>query len=84
MGVRPLVVTGAAELQTQLDHPSAANIRDRAIEVFGNEAKAAKWLSRRRRIFGDRSPDEIIQAGDIAMMRDVLKSLIALEFGTFS
>ena len=47
----PIVVTGAAELQMQLDHPSAEIIRVRATEVFGNAEKADVWLHRRRRIF---------------------------------
>jgi uncharacterized protein (DUF2384 family) len=73
-----------AELQRQLDHPSAGIIRSRAAEVFGNPDKARTWLSRSRRIFDGRSPDQIIASGDVEMMREVLKALIAIEFGTFS
>jgi len=80
----PLAVTGSAELQIQLDHPSAAIIRARAAEVFGNPVKARAWLNRPRRIFGGRSPKQILESGDIEMMREVLKALIAIEFGTFS
>ena len=80
----PLVVTSAAELQMQLDYPSAEIIRSRAAEVFGNAGKARTWLSRSRRIFDGRSPDQIIESGDVRMMREVLKALIAIEFGTFS
>jgi uncharacterized protein (DUF2384 family) len=80
----PVVVTGLPELQMQLDQPSAEIIRSRAIEVFGSEAKADIWLTRRRKIFNDRSPQEIVRSGDVAMMREVLKSLISIEFGTFS
>jgi uncharacterized protein (DUF2384 family) len=42
----PLVVTGAAELEMQLAHPSAEVIRVRATEVFGNAEKADTWLHR--------------------------------------
>jgi hypothetical protein len=42
----PLVVTGAAELEMQLAHPSAEVIRARATEVFGNAEKADTWLHR--------------------------------------
>ena len=80
----PIVVTGAAELQMQLDHPSAEIIRWRATEVFGNAEKAGVWLHRPRRIFHGRSPEQIVESGDIEGMREVLKALIAIEFGTFS
>lgn len=80
----PLVVTGSAELQMQIEQPSAEIIRARAVEVFGNADKASTWLTRPRRIFQDRSPEQIIESGDIEMMRDVLKASIAVEFGTFS
>jgi len=80
----PLAVTGSAELQMQLDHPSATIIRARAAEVFGNPVKARTWLSRPRRIFSGRSPKQILESGDVEMMREVLKALIAIEFGTFS
>ena len=80
----PLVVTGAAELEMQLSHPSPDIIRARATEVFGNAGKAETWLHRPRRIFNGRSPEQIIETGDTEKMRDILKALIAIEFGTFS
>ncbi|MGD0617325.1 MAG: MbcA/ParS/Xre antitoxin family protein [Bryobacteraceae bacterium] len=80
----PLAVTGTAELQMQLDHPSAEIIRSRAAEVFGNTGKAATWLKRSRKIFDGRSPEQIIESGNVDTMREVLKALIAIEFGTFS
>lgn len=84
MGAAPHVVTSAAELQMQLEHPTAEIIRSRANEVFGNADKARTWLGRRRRIFSDRSPEQIIASGDRQGMRQVLEALIAIEFGTFS
>lgn len=81
---RPLAVTGAAELQMQIDHPSAEIIRSRTAEVFGNAAKAQIWLNRPRAIFQGRSPEQIIESSDVEMMREVLKALIAIEFGTVS
>jgi uncharacterized protein (DUF2384 family) len=80
----PIIVTGAAELQMQLDHPSGEIIRLRATEVFGNAEKADVWLHRPRRIFHGRSPEQIVDSGDTNGMREVLKALIAIEFGTFS
>lgn len=77
-------VTGAAELAMQLDDPSAEVIRLRATEVFGNAEKADVWLHRPRRIFHGRSPEQIVESGDVEGMRQVLKALIAIEFGTFS
>ena len=84
MGTRPIAVTDQAELQLQLERPSAEIIRSRANEVFGNADKAKTWLRRPRRIFNNQSPEKIIKSGDRDMMREVLKSLIAIEFGTFS
>jgi len=80
----PLVVTGTAELQMQLEHPSPEIVRARANEVFGNSGKAQTWLVRPRTIFKGQSPEQIMEAGDVEMMREVLKALIAIEFGTFS
>jgi len=84
MGATPLVVTGAAELEMQLKHPTAEIIRARANEVFGNVLKAQTWLGRSRKIFGGRSPEQIMADGDAQGMRQVLEALIAIEFGTFS
>jgi uncharacterized protein (DUF2384 family) len=84
MSAVPLVLTGAPELQMQLDNPTAENIRSRANEVFGNADKAEKWLHRSRKIFDGRSPEQIIDSGDTSGMRQVLEALIAIEFGTFS
>ena len=80
----PPVVTSAAELQMQLERPSAEIIRSRAVEVFGSADKAQTWLNRSRKIFNGRSPEQIIEAGDTDMMREVLEALIAIEFGSFS
>lgn len=82
--VRPIVVTGLPELQMQLEQPAAGIIRARAVEVFGSEAKANTWLQRPRKIFNHRSPEDILSSGDVEMMREILKSLISIEFGTFS
>lgn len=84
MGARPLIVTGTVELQMQLNHPSASILRSRAAEVFGNDSKALTWMHRPRRIFDGRSPEQIIESGDVEKMREVLRALIAIEFGTFS
>jgi len=85
MGIaHPIVVTGLPELQLQIEHPSPEIIRSRAVEVFGSEAKADKWLKRPRKIFHDRSPEEIIRSNDVDMMRTILRSLMSIEFGTFS
>ena len=79
----PHSVSGLAELQMQLEHPSAEIIQSRAAEVFGNAGKAKTWLNRPRKIFNARSPEQIIESGNADMMREVLKALIAIEFGTF-
>jgi hypothetical protein len=77
----PLVVTVAAELQMQLDHPSAEIIRSRATEVFSNGANAQTWLHRPREICNGRSPEQIIESGDVERKRDILKALIPSNSG---
>jgi uncharacterized protein (DUF2384 family) len=84
MGAASHVVTSGAELQMQLENPTAEIVRSRANEVFGNADKAGIWLQRPRPTFGDRSPEQIIASGDTQGMRQVLEALIAIEFGTFS
>jgi len=68
----------------QIEHPSAEIVHSRALEVFGNPSKADIWLHRQRKIFNGRFPQQIIASNDIALMREVLRALMAIEFGTFS
>jgi uncharacterized protein (DUF2384 family) len=52
--------TSAEQLTSELHHPSASVIWDRALEVFGDEEKARHWMNSPRDIFDDRSPQELV------------------------
>ena len=77
-------MTSPSELKEQLGHPSANIIWARAVEVFGNQDKAKRWMNLPRPIFNDRSPQQIADDGDAAEQRSVLESLIAIDYGLFS
>jgi Protein of unknown function (DUF2384) len=84
--VRPQTpaLTSPPELKAQLEHPSAEIIWARAVEVFGNEGKATNWMQQPRPIFNNRSPQQVAEDGDTAEQREVLESLIAIDYGLFS
>jgi putative toxin-antitoxin system antitoxin component (TIGR02293 family) len=76
--------TPPERLAEQLEHPSAHAIWNRALEVFGDEAKARSWMDAPRDIFGGRSPQELVATGDPAEQRHVLEVLIRIDYGVFS
>jgi putative toxin-antitoxin system antitoxin component (TIGR02293 family) len=73
-----------AELAAQLAHPSASSIWNRALEVFGDEAKAQSWMNTPRDIFGGRSPQELVATGEASEQRRVLEVLLRIDYGVFS
>jgi putative toxin-antitoxin system antitoxin component (TIGR02293 family) len=73
-----------AELAAQLEHPNAASIWNRALEVFGDEAKAKSWMNTPRDIFGGRSPQDLVATGDPSAQRRVLEVLLRIDYGVFS
>jgi uncharacterized protein (DUF2384 family) len=75
--------TGQAELTYQLAHPSAAIIWSRAVEVFGNEAKARAWMDTRLPILDGHTPREHAESGSIERQREVLEILVRIDFGMF-
>jgi len=77
-------VTTAEQLAAQLDHPNANTIRNYALEVFGEEAKARSWMSSPRDIFGGRTPEDLLSTGDAAEQRRVLEVLVRIDYGVFS
>jgi len=83
MGIRQ-DPTSAGQLAAQLEHPTADAVWQRALEVFGDEAKAHSWVNTRRSIFDGRSPQEIVAAGDPPALRHILEVLIRIEYGMFS
>jgi uncharacterized protein (DUF2384 family) len=76
--------TPAEQLAEQLQHPSANIVWSRAMEVFGEEAKARSWMESPRDIFGGRSPRELAESGDATQQRRVLEVLIRIDYGVFS
>lgn len=73
-----------AELAAQLEHPNANSIWSRAVEVFGDEAKAQSWMNTPRDIFGGRSPQELVSTGEPSEQRRVLEVLLRIDYGVFS
>lgn len=76
--------TPAEQLAAQLEHPSVNSIWNRALEVFGDEAKARSWMNAPRDIFGGRSPQDLVATGDTAQQRRVLEVLLRIDYGVFS
>jgi putative toxin-antitoxin system antitoxin component (TIGR02293 family) len=76
--------TPVDQLAGQLQHPSANSIWARALEVFGDEAKARSWMDAPRDIFGGRSPQDLVATGDAAEQRRVLEVLLRIDYGVFS
>jgi putative toxin-antitoxin system antitoxin component (TIGR02293 family) len=72
------------ELAAQLEHPNANSIWSRALEVFGDEAKARSWMDTPRDIFGGRSPQDLVATGDSSEQRRVLEVLLRIDYGVFS
>ncbi len=44
-GTRIIAVTSVSEQAVQLEHPTPEIIWARALEVFGNEEKAGRWMT---------------------------------------
>ena len=76
--------TSAEQLAAQLEHPTADAIWNRALEVFGDEAKARSWMKTPRDLFAGRNPEEIAASGDAAEQRRVLQVLVRIDYGVFS
>ena len=76
--------TTAELLAAELEHPNAGSIWNRALEVFGDEAKARSWMSAPRDMFEGKSPQELVATGDAAKQRRVLQVLIRIDYGVFS
>jgi uncharacterized protein (DUF2384 family) len=82
--LQALLITGPKQLERQLQHPTAEAIWTRAVEVFGDEAKARRWLTSNREIFDGHSPEELITTSEPGQLRRVLEVLIRIDYGVFS
>ena len=71
-------------LPAELEHPNANRIGSSALEVFGDEAKARSWMTAPRDILDDKSPQQLIETGDVDQQRRVLEVLIRIDYGVFS
>jgi uncharacterized protein (DUF2384 family) len=74
----------AEQLLEELAHPSAGQIWNRALEIFGDREKARSWMQTPRDIFAGRTPEELLQSGDQSAQRRVLEVLIRIDYGVFS
>ena len=76
--------TVAEQLTAELEHPNAQAVWNRALEVFGDEAKARSWMTTARDVFDGRTPEELVNSGDAGEQRLVLEILIRIDYGVFS
>ena len=74
----------ADQLAAQLQNPDGASVWRRALEVFGDEARAQDWMNTSRPIFEGRSPQELISTGNPLELRRVLEVLLRIDYGVFS
>ena len=81
---RSPAVTGLPEQSYQLEHPSSEAIWQRAVEVFGSEELARKWMQTPLPILGQSTPEQYSSSGDAAKQREVLAILGRIDYGMFS
>ena len=81
---RSPAATGLPEQSYQLEHPSAEVIWKRAVEVFGSEDLARKWMDTPLPILGQSTPELYSSSGDAAKQREILTILGRIDYGMFS
>ncbi len=81
---RSPAVSGLPEQSYQLEHPSSEAIWKRAVEVFGSEELARKWMDTPLPILGQATPEHHSLSGDAAMQREILTILGRIDYGMFS
>ena len=81
---RTPAVTGPSELKYQLEHPTAGFIWSRAVEAFGGEELAKKWMETSLPVLDRRTPQQCADSGGAAKQREVLMILARIEYGMFS
>ena len=80
----PMAEVSAEQLAEELAQPNADAIRNRAVEIFGDEGKARDWMNTPRDLFGGRTPEDLIRSGGPEELRRVLEILIRIDYGVFS
>jgi uncharacterized protein (DUF2384 family) len=81
---RSPAVTGLPEQSYQLEHPSSEAIWQRAVEVFGSEELARKWMNTSLPILDQSTPGQYSSSGDAAKQREILAILDRIDYGMFS
>ena len=81
---RTPAVTGHSELAYQLEHPSGELIWSRAVEVFGGDDLAKKWMETALPILDQQTPQQCADSGDAEKQRAVLMILTRIDYGMFS
>jgi putative toxin-antitoxin system antitoxin component (TIGR02293 family) len=81
---RSPAVTGLPEQSYQLEHPNSEAIWRRAVEVFGNDELARKWMQTPLPILGQSTPEQYSSSGDAEKQREVLAILGRIDYGMFS
>ena len=81
---RTPAVTGHSELAFQLEHPSRKIIWSRAVEVFGGDELAKKWMETALPILDQQTPHQYADSEDAAKQREVLMILTRIDYGMFS
>lgn len=77
-------MTGAPEQALQLEHPSSDIIWARALEAFGNEEKAHRWMGTALPVLAGCTPEQYSHSGDAGKQREVLTILGQIEYGIHS
>jgi uncharacterized protein (DUF2384 family) len=81
---RSPAVTGLPEQSFQLEHPSSEAIWSRAVEVFGNEDLARKWMDTPLPILGQSTPQQYSASSEPENQREILTILGRIDYGIFS
>ncbi|HEY6343302.1 MAG TPA: MbcA/ParS/Xre antitoxin family protein [Bryobacteraceae bacterium] len=81
---RTPAITPLAEQSNQLERPSADIIWARAIEVFGEEKLAARWMRTPLPALEHSTLEQYALSGDPAKLREVLTILGRIDHGLFS
>jgi hypothetical protein len=76
--------TESEQLTAELAHPNASLVWGRALETFGDEAIAKRWMEGHRDIFGGHSAQELVDSGNADEQRRVLTALIRIDYGVYS
>jgi uncharacterized protein (DUF2384 family) len=82
--IRTPAVTGLPEQAYQLEHPSPEIIRARAVEIFGSEDLATKWMRTPLPLLNQSTPEQYAVSQDLAKQREVLIILGRIDYGMYS